>query len=255
MAKRGKGKKVSYELLECESDIGRPLYALLDELVTKYHEDLRDARIALAWCTSWKPDVDGRVTLGKCVKASDLHRELAPYDFVILLSRSFMESLRVTALQRRALIDHELCHAAVSYDTKGEPVVDERGRRVYRVRKHDLEEFSMIAERYGCWKRDLEHFAQALERADARVPGYWIGTQRLRDLLHTVGLTVPLEVLSQWSQTERLEAEEWALLRKELGQSGRSAATAIAQPGHITTLLAGEPLLFEESVKEHAQPH
>ncbi len=119
----------------------------------------------LAWNLTWKADVDGRVTLGKCKRATDLDRELAPYDFVILLRREFFEDANVTDVQRQALIDHELCHAAIALDDEGEPQIDERGRQVYRLRKHDLEEFSVIAERYGTWKRDLEMFAAALERS------------------------------------------------------------------------------------------
>lgn len=167
MAKRsrpGKPKRVTYELIPRESVIGHPMYALLDELVFTHHDDLQPARIALAWCTSWRPDVDGRVTLGKCRKASDLDRELAAFDFVILLRRAFWTDLRVTDAQRKALLDHELCHAAVRYDDKGQPVEDERGRRVYRVRKHDIEEFTEIVQRHGCYKADLEQFAAALQR-------------------------------------------------------------------------------------------
>jgi hypothetical protein len=165
-------KAVSYELLNPDSTVGEPVYRLLRELVIAHHEHLKDARIALAWCTSWKPDVDGRVTLGKCKKASDLDRELAAYDFIILLKKSFWQDVSVTPDQRRALLDHELCHAGVKCDERtGEPVYDERGRKVYRTVKHDVEEFSAIAERYGHWKRDLEMFAQALNRS-ARGP--WV---------------------------------------------------------------------------------
>lgn len=159
----GKAKKVTYEFIRRESDIGAPMYALLDDLVDEHHEHLREARIALAWCTSWRPDVDGRLTLGKCRKASDLDRELVAWDFIILLNRAFWESLSVTEAQRHALLDHELCHAEVVLDGD-DPKVDERGRVVYRIRKHDLEEFTAIVERHGTYKRDLELFAQALVR-------------------------------------------------------------------------------------------
>jgi hypothetical protein len=165
--KKPKGaKRVSYELLQPDSTVGEPVYRLLRELVKVHHEHLADARIALGWCTSWRPDVDGRVTLGKCKKASDLDRELASFDFIILLKKSFWQDLGVNNDQRRALLDHELCHAGVAYDQRtGEPVYDERGRKVYRLAKHDLEEFSAIAARYGCWKADIEHFYAALNRS------------------------------------------------------------------------------------------
>jgi hypothetical protein len=160
-----KPKKVGYELILRDSILGHPMYDLLDELIEQHHDHLRTARIALAWCTSWRPDADGRVTLGMCKKASDLDREVAPFDFVILLSRAFWKEEAVTDIQRRALLDHELCHAEVKL-VNGEPQEDERGRVVYRTRDHDIEEFSEIVERYGCYKRDLEKFAQALRRGE-----------------------------------------------------------------------------------------
>lgn len=160
-----KPKKVSYVLIE-ESDSN--MYEMLRELVNDHHEEIREARIALAWNTSWKPDVDGRVTLGKCKKASDLDRELAPYDFVIILRREFWEHGATTDEQRRALLDHELCHAARKYDSGGEPVYDERGNPVFRIRKHDIEEFTEVIQRHGIYKRDLERFAAALFRSKQR---------------------------------------------------------------------------------------
>lgn len=163
--RKPKPKTVAYELIAPDGLAGQPMYELLAELIAAHHEELHAARIALAWCTSWNPDVDGRVTLGKCRKASDLDRELAAWDFIVLLRKSFWTSDRVTLLQRRALLDHELCHAAVKLDGNGEPVEDERGRLVYRTRKHDLEEFTAVVERHGCYKRDLELFAAAMRRS------------------------------------------------------------------------------------------
>lgn len=161
-----KPKKVSYELITINSPAGEKMYPLMNRLIEESHEELTDARIALAWNTSWKPDKDGRVTLGKCKKATDLDRELYPYDFVIMLQRDFYEDGEVTDHQRSALIDHELSHAAVTEDPlTGDPIIDERGRKVYRLRKHDVEEFSSIIARYGTYKRDLEDFAQALNAA------------------------------------------------------------------------------------------
>lgn len=160
-----KPKPVRYELIDKDSIVGHPMYALLAELVDEHHTDITRARIALAWCTSWKPDVDGRVTLGKCKKASDLDRELADYDFIILLSRLFWTSELTNDTQRRALLDHELTHATVKYGDDGSPARDERDRIVFRIRRHDIEEFTDVVARYGLWKRDLETFAVAVRRA------------------------------------------------------------------------------------------
>jgi hypothetical protein len=161
-------KKVSYRLIDRESEAGAIMYRMLFDLVHDHHSELRGARIALAWSLSWKPDVDGRVTLGKCKRASDLDRELVDLDFVIILQQEFFQDALVTNAQRRALMDHELCHATVKLDENYEPMEDERGRIVYRTRKHDIEEFSEIVERHGLYKRDLEQFARAINRSKVK---------------------------------------------------------------------------------------
>jgi hypothetical protein len=151
-------KKVNFELIE---DKNSDSYRFLADIRKAYHKDLDSARIVLAWRTSLKPDVDGHITLGKCVKVTDLHKELADYDFIILLNREVWESKEFTADKKRALIDHELCHAARAKDKNG-PKVDDRSRPVWRTRKHDIEEFSEVVARHGCYKSDLEQFAKAL---------------------------------------------------------------------------------------------
>lgn len=159
-------KRLTYELIRDEpGGIGRQAYEMLRALVASYRPDLVDTRIALAWCTSWKPDPDGRVTIGKCRKASDLDRELMEFDFIILLSKDFWLDLKVTDAQRRALLDHELMHAAVKIGENGEPEEDAKGRTVYRVRKHDIEEFADTVRRHGIYRGDLDTFAAALRQA------------------------------------------------------------------------------------------
>lgn len=159
-----KPKKINFALIpEGDSD-GRPEpYQLLDELREEHHDHLASARILLAWRKELKPDPDGHLVLGKCVKASDLQRELVNCDFVILLNREVWHDLRFTRDKKLALLDHELCHAEVARDEEtGEDKFDERGRRVWRIRKHDIEEFQAIVQRHGCYKRDLEKFSEAL---------------------------------------------------------------------------------------------
>lgn len=166
MARRGqpKPKKVPYELIGRDDE--PEMYQRLGALVNEHHRHLKDARIGLAWCDKWKRSVDGRLTLGMCRKASDLDRELADFDFLILVNRTFWQSGEVSAAQRTALLDHELCHAEVAKDKYGDPRRDERGRKVWRLRHHDVEEFAAIIERHGCYKRDLELFAASLKKGE-----------------------------------------------------------------------------------------
>jgi putative metallopeptidase len=157
-------KRVAYKLIPKDSAAGKPMYAMLDRLIEQHHTELTHARIALAWNLSWKPDADGIKKLGKCKKASDLDRELASWDFVIVLSQEFWSDAQVNDSQRKALLDHELEHATVRFDREGEPLRDERGRVVYRMRKHDIEEFRSVIARNGMYKRDLQDFAEIVLR-------------------------------------------------------------------------------------------
>jgi hypothetical protein len=80
-------KKVAYTLLSRAEHPSE--YKLVDTLVKAHHSELKDARVALAWCTSWRADVDGRAKLGQCRRATELDRELMAYDFVICCKKIF----------------------------------------------------------------------------------------------------------------------------------------------------------------------
>jgi hypothetical protein len=152
-----KQKKINFELIE---DRESEPYQVLAKAMP-HHDELHEAHISLAWHTDIKPDKDGHLLLGKCVKLSDLQRELVDCDFVILLNMEVWYDPEFTEDKKLALVDHELCHAAAVIDDDGEKR-DERGRKVWRSRKHDIEEFYAIVNRHGCYKRDLELFAEAL---------------------------------------------------------------------------------------------
>ena len=160
--KAKKGKTVNYEIIPRKADRGKEPYKMLDELITKYHPHLTNARIGLAWHVALKPDVDGHLVLGRCIKVSDLQKEFAEFDFIIVLNRQVWYNDQFDAPKKMALVDHELCHAEMARDAEGEDKSDERGRPVYRIRKHDIEEFTEIVRRHGCYKADLEVFAKAL---------------------------------------------------------------------------------------------
>jgi hypothetical protein len=158
-----KPKAINFELIPPMDGSHEPEpYRILREIRDKHHPDLWQANIALAWRKNFKRDVDGHLVLGRCVKASDLNRECAPYDFVILLNREVWQDSEFLPEKKRALVDHELCHAARAHGKDGEPKEDERGRPIWRMRKHDIEEFREIVIRHGCYKRDLEEFGRAL---------------------------------------------------------------------------------------------
>ncbi|GIW81466.1 MAG: hypothetical protein KatS3mg105_3273 [Gemmatales bacterium] len=139
-------------------------YAILRELVDAYHVHLAEAKIALAFRYGWSPDQDGYLKLGQTKKGSDLDRSLHGYDFVILLNYEVWEEITDDAV-KRYIVDHELCHCQVATDSNGQPRKDELGRTMYRLRKHDVEEFLETMERHGLLTHRLQCFAKAVLEA------------------------------------------------------------------------------------------
>ena len=161
----GRVKKIKVAPFELIDANLKPLpepYKLMAQVRKDWHPDIKEAKIALAWRKGFKADKDGHLTLGKCIKAAELQKEFVDYDFVILLNFEVWNEKEFTKEKKIALLDHELCHCGEALDKEGEPKVDAKGRRVWRIVKHDLEEFHAIVRRHGTYKRDLEHFAEAL---------------------------------------------------------------------------------------------
>lgn len=156
----GQPKKIAFELIESEPET-EP-YRIMREVRKDFHPDIDDARIALAWRKGYKPDPEGHIILGQCIRSSDLQREFVDLDFIILLNKEIWEDLQFTVEMKTALVDHELMHAARSYDSEGEPKIDTKGRPVWRIRNHDISEFIDVVRRHGTWKRDLQMFAESL---------------------------------------------------------------------------------------------
>lgn len=153
--KTPKPKMPTYERIDPKSD-PQEVYPLLADLRVKHKPELEEAKIALAWRHGWKRNKDGQLILGKCKKVSDLDKQFQGFDFIIILNKESWAELDDS--QRKALLHHELCHAAVALDPNGNPKKDARGRQMFRVKKHDIEEFGEIVEHHGCYKQDLENF-------------------------------------------------------------------------------------------------
>ena len=158
--KMKKPKKISVEVIPQHDESGEqlPLYQLLDTLIDKFHEHLQTAKIVLVWQADMKPDTDGRIVLGTCRRRSDLDRELGDVDFVIALNKDAWGTLKEN--QQTAVLDHELCHAQVARDKEGGMKRYAKDRPIWRLRKHDLEEFKAIVARHGMYKQDIAGFVQ-----------------------------------------------------------------------------------------------
>jgi len=163
-SKGPKAKAIKVKLIPETTADGKPSpeHALLAELRAKYHEHLEEARIALAFKIGTRASPEGVTSIGKAKKISDADKLLSDFDFLILLNEEFWSSEEVDRSQRMALLDHELTHCQVKLDKQGEPVRDAAGRPVWRIRRHDVEEFHDVARRWGLWTSTLEKLAGAL---------------------------------------------------------------------------------------------
>lgn len=124
---------------------------MAQDLIEKYHRHLMIVRIGLLF-RSEAPVTGGKRTLGQ---ASTVNAKWKPllseeFDFIIWLAAdAWYEDL--DDRQRRALLDHELCHCSLSNEGKPE------------IRPHDIEEFAEIVQRHGFWRDDLERVRMAFQ--------------------------------------------------------------------------------------------
>lgn len=164
--KEKKRKRVTVKLIHREvgGKVTEP-YKIMESIVKTERADLKRARIGMAWRSGWRPDPHGVLKLGQCKKRGDLERELAEYDFIILLNEESFQHLK--SEEKRRLIFHELMHAEIVTEA-GEDKLDDRGRLVCRVRKHDVEDFREVVKQFG-WQEDLSQIAQQ-RNADASRP-------------------------------------------------------------------------------------
>jgi hypothetical protein len=142
-----KRKKVTVTPIERTDEGGSECYAILDKLVGSDRPDLATLKIAMAWKAGWTVDKDGLLKVGKCCKPNEVSRQLMEYDAIILISQELWPHLKPK--QKEELVCHEMCHIVVVLNEEGRPKLDDRGRIVIRLRKHDIEEFSAVRRRYG----------------------------------------------------------------------------------------------------------
>jgi hypothetical protein len=127
---------------------------LARKIIRDHHPDLEDAGIGFL-LRSEASTSQGRTVWAK---AGKVDAKLKPYletvygemHFVIWIAADVWAALNEE--QRRALIDHELCHLRFE---NGEP----------SLVGHDFEEFTCIVERYGLWNHALLGSANAFRHA------------------------------------------------------------------------------------------
>jgi hypothetical protein len=113
--------------------------AIADVLVSTLHRHLGNAKIAYLF----REKMTDKLAVAS--KAGGKLAFLANVDFTIEFDWEKWRLL--TAEQRIALVDHELCHCGVD---------DEKGKWV--MWPHDVEEFGGIVHRWGLWRSNLTDF-------------------------------------------------------------------------------------------------
>ena len=97
---------------------------------------------------------DKSTYLGKCSKATGKWKYLIHKDFVIEVWGAFWNTAERKV--KEALLLHELKHVDFSED-------EETGEITWRIRRHEVEEFHDVVEKYGAWNPDLEEFLLRLK--------------------------------------------------------------------------------------------
>ncbi len=132
-------------------------------LIEEHHEALKPARV-LYLHVDPTPKSKGRDVIATMKKLGGREQYLsgfasddgAPFDFVMTVAKSSWGELPDS--KRKALIDHELCHARWDPDSSKWTTVD-----------HDVQEFIEVAERHGPWNDGLEKLVAAVAQIDMQL--------------------------------------------------------------------------------------
>lgn len=123
---------------------------IAERLIATEHPTLLDCRIRFLMRSEAPKRGNGMVVYGKAKKISDEMKTLLPFEFVIWLADDVFANF--SALQRTALIDHELTHCV--WNMK---------KRAATMRPHDFEEFNSIIAKYGLWWPASDETAVAIQ--------------------------------------------------------------------------------------------
>ena len=107
--------------------------------------NIKNSSVRIAYLSSEQEKKGGgNLVYGQCEKVPEKYKWSIPYDFTITVFQPNVE--RFTDRQLAILVFHELLHIRVEYDGNEEK---------YSIRKHDLEDFRLIVDRFGVdWSED-----------------------------------------------------------------------------------------------------
>lgn len=135
-----------------EYTIADEVKIVAESLIRQYHQHLSRAKITYLFRDqAWKTR-DGMVILGRASKRSKIDKLLSreQEDFIVIIGRDKWDKLNDE--EKRALVDHELCHCGV--------IVSSSGEMKWILRSHPIEEFPEILARYEFKRQELGNLIQ-----------------------------------------------------------------------------------------------
>lgn len=120
------------------------------ELIGLYHQHLANARIAYVFKKKASRK-NGRTVLGTMGKTNRKFQHFANYDYIMTIA--YTEWTELSAKQKIALVDHELCHAIFDQDND-----------TYLIQGHTIEEFRQVIDRHGFWMDGIKAFANSIRQ-------------------------------------------------------------------------------------------
>lgn len=148
--KKSKGTKT--EKVPVQYDRAESVEEIAKELIRKHHTELVNTKIAYLFKN--RPiKANGRDVIAFSSKCSGIVKVLSEIDVVVIISYPSFQQL--DERQKLAVIDHELTHLFVEEDSTGAPKL--------RKLAHDVEEFSVIIERYGLYQEDLVRLGKVIQ--------------------------------------------------------------------------------------------
>lgn len=115
--------------------------SLARSLIDEFHPYLEPCNIGFVFRDEAGAS-GGKSVLAKTSKVPENIKPHVPAELDILITIAEDKWCSLSTEQRKALIDHELCHITV-------------GASGWTTKAHDIEEFGEILQRYGLWNRDL----------------------------------------------------------------------------------------------------
>lgn len=125
-------------------EISEELKAIGDLVITKENLDIGNATIKYLFST---PYISKSVA-GKCIKASKEMQYLGECDYIIEMSFELWNQL--TEQDQYLLMLHELMHILAVIN-------DKTGNWKYKIKDHDIKDFSLIVNKYGTdWTKKVK---------------------------------------------------------------------------------------------------